>query len=85
MSVAAQGAPSFSAGGKVLHDIAVIMTWQICCLLFGGVCSGAMHAIEEDPPEFVHGVTIYVVSGLIAITCSAGLMLHTRRPWSLIN
>ena len=54
------------------------------CVLFGSICSGAMHAVE-DPPEFVHGVTTYVVSGLIAITCSAGLMLHARLPWSLID
>ncbi len=53
---------------------------MVDCLLFGSICSGT-HAIEE---ESVHGVTICVVSGLIAITCSAGLMLHARLPRSLI-
>ncbi len=26
----------------------------------------------------------WFVSGLIAVTCNAGLMLHARLPWSLI-
>ncbi len=55
------------AAGEVLHDIALNHMVDLL-LVFGSICSGTMHAIEDG---LDHGVRTCFVGGLIAITCSA--------------